>query len=208
MTTRRHSWLATAGPDGPLLQLRPPTLADGAGLHELIRLSPPLDLNSCYAYLLQGLHFADTCVVACKEACDGLTFAGYISGYIPPGHADTLFIWQVAVSPAYRGHGLARAMLKHLLDRPACQNVRWLETTVAPDNIASAKLFQGLARELDCPCVVSELFPRSAFGADSSHEAEPLFRIGPFHHEVGHSEASTHPNPQEETHDNQHLRAP
>ncbi len=209
MTTRRHSWLATAGPDGPSLQLRPPTPADGASLHELIRLSPPLDLNSCYAYLLQGLHFADTCVVACS----GNTFAGYVSGYIPPGHPDTLFIWQVAVSPRHRGRGLAQAMLQHLLDRPSCRDVRWLETTVAPDNTASAKLFQGLARELGCPYAVSDLFPRSAFGDDSSHEAEPLFRIGPFqhkpsHHKPLHHEARTHRTFQEEAHDNQHLRTP
>lgn len=174
MTARRHAWLATAGPAAPLL--RPPTPDDGAAVHNLIRLSPPLDLNSCYAYLLQGLHFAETCVLA-TDGDD--TPLGYISGYLPPGRPDTLFIWQVAVAERARGQGLAAAMLHHLLTRPACRAVQWLETTVAPDNTASARLFHGLARDLGCACTVHDLFPRSAFGAGSPHEAEPLFRIGP-----------------------------
>lgn len=190
MTLRRHPWLATAGPDGPQTGisngithhryqsplLRPPTPADGAALHQLIRHCQPLDLNSCYAYLLQGLHFADTCVVASDE--DGL--AAYISGYIPPAQPDTLFIWQVAVAMQARGQGLALRMLQHVLARPACRSVRWLETTVSPDNQASSRLFQRLAARLDCRCEVSELFPASAFGAGSTHAAEPLYRIGPF----------------------------
>lgn len=179
MTTRRHSWMATAGPGGPLT-LRPPAPADSPALHELIKHSPPLDLNSCYAYLLQGRHFADTCVIACDPASALQGPAGYISGYIPPAQPDTLFIWQVAVAPRLRGHGLALAMLQHLLQRPACRHLHWLETTVSPGNKASSRLFRSLARTLDCACEVSDLFPASAFGAASSHEAEPLYRIGPF----------------------------
>ena len=66
MDIRRKAYLAMAGPD-TAPRLRPPTPADGAALHALIRNSPPLDLNSCYAYLLHGLHFADTCVLAAAE---------------------------------------------------------------------------------------------------------------------------------------------
>ena len=173
MDIRRKAFLAMAGPT-PGLHLRPPTPADGAALYDLIRHSPPLDLNSCYAYLLQGLHLADTCVLA----CDGDTPCAYISGYLPPGRPDTLFIWQVAVATGQRGRGLARTLLLHLLARPACAGVRWLETTVTPDNRPSTRLFHGLARTLGCACEVSDLFPATAFGT-TGHEAEQLFRIGP-----------------------------
>lgn len=154
--------------------LRPPDPGDGAVIHQLISNCPPLDLNSCYAYLLQGLHFADTCVLA--EA--GGQPCGYISAYIPPGRPDTLFVWQVAVAASQRGRGLARRMLHHLLARPACRDVRWLETTVSPGNQPSTRLFQALARELGCACAVSELFSASLF--EAAHEAERLFRLGPF----------------------------
>lgn len=162
-----------AAPPGPW-RLRPPDPGDGPALHALIQRSPPLDLNSLYAYLLHGLHFAGTCVLAEQDgrAC------GYISAYCPPGRPDTLFVWQVAVAPGHRGQGLAAAMLRHLLARPACRALRWLETTVGPANQASTRLFQGLARDLGCPCAVTPLFSADTFG-DGSHEAEHLFRLGP-----------------------------
>jgi L-2,4-diaminobutyric acid acetyltransferase len=174
MDARRSAWLATAGTDDRL-RLRAPTPADGAALHDLIRRSPPLDLNSCYAYLLHGLHFADTCVLAEGDAGP----AAYISAYIPPRQPDTLFVWQVAVDAGQRGRGLARTLLLHLLDRPACTGVRWLETTVSPDNAPSARLFHGLADTLGCPCTVSDLFSAADFGG-AHHPAEQLFRLGPF----------------------------
>lgn len=173
MDARRHAYLAMAGP-----RLRPPTPADGAALHDLIRRSPPLDLNSCYAYLLHGLHFADTCVLAETETGTGPGIAAWISAYLPPGRPDTLFVWQVAVDAGHRGRGLARTLLLHLLQRPACADVRWLETTVSPDNLPSRRLFEGLARELGCACHISDLFSAADFGAQH-HEAEQLFRIGP-----------------------------
>lgn len=174
MHARRSAHLAMAGPACDL-RLRAPTPQDGAALHDLIRRSPPLDLNSCYAYLLHGLHFADTCVLA--EGDDGL--AAYISAYIPPAAPDTLFVWQVAVDARHRGQGLARRLLRHLLARPACAAVRWLDTTVSPDNAPSAHVFRGLAAELGCPCTVSPLFSAADFGG-AAHAAEQLFRLGPF----------------------------
>jgi L-2,4-diaminobutyric acid acetyltransferase len=165
--------LPAAGPAAWVL--RPPDPGDGAALHDLIKHCPPLDLNSCYAYLLHGLHFADTCVLAER---DGRPHA-YVSAYLPPGRPDTLFVWQVAVHQAARGQGLARRLLDHLLARPACRAVRWLETTVSPGNEPSARLFRGLARDRGCPCTVTGLFSADLFGT-AFHDAELLFRLGPF----------------------------
>ena len=154
-------------------RLRPPTLDDGQAIHRLITNSPPLDRNSVYAYLLQGLHHAATCVVA--DGDDGL--AGYVSAYIPPQQADTLFIWQMVVASSWRGEGLAQAMLHHLLARRV-HGVRWLETTITPDNVASLATFQALARQLDIGieavgALGGALFP------EPDHPAEILYRLGP-----------------------------
>jgi L-2,4-diaminobutyric acid acetyltransferase len=157
-----------------VIQLRAPTAADGAAVHALIRRSPPLDLNSCYAYLLQGLHITDTCVVA--EVSGHIV--GYVSGYRLPRAPDTLFVWQVAVDPAYRGQSLGNRMLRHLLSRDSCQKVRWLETTITPGNTASLRMFKQLAQILDCQCSTSSLFSTASFGG-TDHEEEELYRIGP-----------------------------
>jgi L-2,4-diaminobutyric acid acetyltransferase len=105
--------------------------------------------------------------------------AGFTSGYLIPDRPTTLFIWQVAVAEAGRGHGLAKQMLFELLDRPACQGVTHIETTITPSNGASWALFRSLARSLGCPLVDRVLFDRDA-QFNGVHESEVLAAIGPF----------------------------
>ena len=72
------------------LSFRVPTASDGAALHQLVANCPPLDPNSFYCNLLQCSHFADTAVAVEYEG----KLVGFISGYIPPGKPDTLFVWR------------------------------------------------------------------------------------------------------------------
>lgn len=141
-----------------------------------------LELNTAYAYLVLADDFTDTCVVAedvqrGSEPGDG-PLAGFVLGYRPPTHPDTLFVWQVGVAPSHRGQGLARRMILDLLERNAPE-VRYLESTVTPSNTASRRLFRSIAEKRGTTCDVSaylteELFP------EAGHEAEEKFRIGPF----------------------------
>ncbi|WP_187359872.1 diaminobutyrate acetyltransferase [Chitinolyticbacter meiyuanensis] len=154
------------------IRLRSPNLEDGIAIHQLIASCPPLDLNSVYAYLIQAMHHAPTCVVA--EGENGL--AGYLSAYLHPRQPRTLFIWQLAVSSAWRGDGLALAMLRHLVGRG--QNLRWLETTITPSNTASLAVFRALARQLEIGIEpVSEL--SGSLFPESGHPPETLYRLGP-----------------------------
>lgn len=155
--------------------LRRPVSEDGADVHRLISRCPPLDENSIYCNLLQASHFADTSVAA---EVDG-ELAGFVSGYLIPERPDTLFIWQVAVAEAGRGQGLAGRMIREILRRPACAQVRYLETTITPDNEASWALFRGLARKLDTQCAESVMFDRERHFR-GRHDSEMLLRIGPF----------------------------
>lgn len=162
--------------------MRSPSIADGAILYRLAKEAGGLDVNSEYAYLLHGLHHADCCIMAEKNG----KAAGFISGYWIPQAADgnvtplgeRLFIWQMAVHPDYRGQGLAFTMLRALLKRPANQQVRFLETTITPSNTASVRSFEKLAEQLGTQMVASQEFSTSLFS--SSHEAETLYKIGPF----------------------------
>lgn len=162
------------------LLFREPGIADGASLHRLIQVCPPLDLNSPYAYLLLCAHHARTCVVA--ESTDGI--AGFISSYRLPDAPETLFVWQVAVAPMARGQGLAGQMLRHLLTRPQMADCNWLETTVTPSNQASMNLFAALAAELGLRSEKRVFFSTEDFG-DQGHEAEMLIRMGPLRPAAG-----------------------
>lgn len=156
------------------VRLRPATAEDGAALHALVRICPPLDQNSMYCNLLQCAHFGDTAVVAERDG----KLMGAITGYCPPGRDDTLFVWQVATHPDMRGKGLARQMLNHLLARDSLIAVRFLETTVTPDNKPSMALFTALARERGTSLVRSPLFERDRH-FHGNHDTEWLLRIGP-----------------------------
>lgn len=155
---------------------RAPRLADGAVIHRLVADCPPLDLNTVYAYLLLCQHFPATCVVA--ESPGGV-IDGFVSAYVPPGRADRLFIWQVAVHTRARGQGLARRMLHALLRRPELADIRHLETTVGPDNHASRRTFISLAADLGAHVAEQPFFGRQLFG-QADHDDEMLLSIGPF----------------------------
>jgi len=152
-----------------------PRVHDGADIHRLVADCGPLDLNSTYAYLLLCRHFRATCVRAEHE---GRT-VGFVSAYRPPEVGEVIFVWQVAVSAEMRGQGLARRMLRELLSRPAVASCRYLETTVAPSNKPSLKLFHRLACDLGAPVAQQAMFEEADFG-DERHERETLIRIGPF----------------------------
>ncbi len=126
----------------PQIQFRKPDARDGAAIWELVRSCKPLDENSVYCNLIQCAHFRDTCIVAERDG----QIIGWISGYLLPDDAETLFVWQVAVSPAARGEGLGILMLEALLRREDCADVRRLQTTITADNGASWALFGKLAR--------------------------------------------------------------
>ena len=156
--------------------LREPGPDEGQALHELIRRSPPLDLNSSYCYFLLARHFRETCVVAERDG----SLAGCVTAYRRPDAPGTLFVWQVAVRGDQRGRGLAGRMLDTLLDRPACREVRFLETTVGPTNHASRRCFERLAETRHCAVRQLPFLDPNHFGPEAQHEAEVLLRIGPF----------------------------
>jgi len=159
--------------------LRPPTPNDGASVFRLIGRCPPLDTNSIYCNLLQCTHFAGTSVTALQTFDTHEEMVGFISAYLEPEREDTLFVWQVAVDERARGTGLAGSMLKHILDRPQCRHVRYLETTITESNHASWGVFNSLAKKLDTMLDKSVMFDRDKHLA-GEHDTEFLARIGPF----------------------------
>jgi L-2,4-diaminobutyric acid acetyltransferase len=156
-----------------MIELRHPTIQDGAALYQLASDSQVLDVNSSYAYLLLCKHFSPTCVVAVDAGV-----AGFATAYRLPQQPDTLFLWQIAVGASHRGQGLALRMLQWLLQQPSCEGVKRFETTVTPSNRASTALFEAFARSLGAELTVTPYFAADLFPG-GGHEAEQLFSIAP-----------------------------
>ncbi len=155
------------------LELRPPKSEDGISVLRLVAECPPLDSNSVYCNLLQCTHFSNTSVAAISQG----QLIGFVSAYLVPDRADTLFIWQVAVGKIARGQGLATQMVQHILNRPNNAQVRYVETTITPSNRASWTLFERLAEKLNAQLCSSVLFDKEKH-FDSQHDSEMLIRIG------------------------------
>ncbi|WP_292651488.1 diaminobutyrate acetyltransferase [Nocardioides sp.] len=157
------------------VDFRSPDLEDGQHMWRMARESRVLDVNTSYAYLLWARDFAATSIVATVDDDPG----GFVTGYRRPDEPETLMIWQVAVDERHRGQGLARRMLDDLVDRlSGDQGVRHLETTITADNSASIALFTSFANARGAPIERTPLFEAAMF--PDGHDAELLFRIGPF----------------------------
>jgi L-2,4-diaminobutyric acid acetyltransferase len=149
----------------------------------MARDSGALDLNSPYAYLMMAHWFAETCLIAEQDQPDGNRQpVGFVAGFCPPDHPDTLFVWQVAVDASQRGKGLAGRMIRHMV--AAAPHLTHIEATVTPSNGPSDALFRGLAKGYGAPLSTHEVFsadafPGSAQGVSAPHEGEVLYRIGP-----------------------------
>jgi diaminobutyrate acetyltransferase len=138
-----------------------------------VREAGVLDLNSSYAYLLLADRFGDTSVVAEHEG----RILGFVAGFLPPRQPDTVFVWQIGVSPEARGLGLGRRLLGRLVDLPGCRDVSFLETTITPSNEASERLFRSFARHNRADVDVRAGYTTPLF--PDGKEQERLFRIGP-----------------------------
>ncbi len=178
-----------------LVQTRFPKLDDSPKIYELIRSSPPLDLNSRYLYMLQTTHFKNTCIVAdlIPEDDEGSPqVAGFLSGHLLPEAPEVLFIWQVAVSSMARGKGVAKKMALDLLKRPALKNINQIITTVTPSNAASLKLFERLTDDLDTAINQEVGFESTLFGGDA-HEPENALQNRPIQSFKNHLELNPFP---------------
>ncbi|APU43390.1 diaminobutyrate acetyltransferase [Streptomyces sp. TN58] len=158
------------------LRLDRPVVADGGSLWRLARDSKTLDVNSSYSYLLWCRDFADTSAVARDGAGKPV---GFISGHLRPESPRTLLIWQITVAESLRGLGVAGALLDTLTDRVAAEHgLDWLETSIAPGNSASQRLFATYAERHGSAIAREALFEPDQF-PDGAHDPEILHRIGP-----------------------------
>ncbi|MUG88509.1 diaminobutyrate acetyltransferase [Paenibacillus timonensis] len=162
------------------LLFRKPVPSDAKRVYELIRNCQTLDLNSAYGYLVLCDYFRETCVVA----EEGSSLVGFLSAFRSPLRSDTLFVWQVAVAGSHRKQGIGKRMLSFLLSENGAPPVTYLEATISRSNLASTRLFTGVAKEHAAPVEITSGYKAEMFPEELHHEDEPLYRIGPFIHQL------------------------
>lgn len=176
MTTTDASLLSYSAGERSNLSISKPKPHQAAKINELIARCKPLDENSLYCNLLQTSHFADTCAIA---ESDG-EVAAFVSGYIHPEREKTLFIWQVAVNPDYRGLGLAKTLILEIVERNLSKHqIEFIHTTITKSNNASWSVFESVAKALNSEYNTRVMFDKQLH-LDHQGESEWLMDIGPF----------------------------
>jgi L-2,4-diaminobutyric acid acetyltransferase len=155
-----------------VLTIGTPALQDGVAMHRLAEKSQVLDVNSRYSYLLCARLFQQSCRVVRNQKDEVL---GFVTAIVDPEASDTLFVWQVAVDQSARGQQLGAKMIADII---ATLQVRYVEATVTPGNVPSARMFARIAELLEAEIRRSPGFAPELF-APEKHEAEDLIRIGP-----------------------------
>ena len=155
------------------IKISPAETEDAPAIHRLVASCPKLDNNSRYLYLLLCSHFNRYTLTAKA----GGSLAGFVAAYVQPKQSDTLFVWQIAVAPAYRRYGIAIRMLEKLIHLAAASGINYLEATVTPSNKASFNMFRKTAEKYQAAFKQSDCFDGSLF--EKNHEKEVLLRIGP-----------------------------
>jgi L-2,4-diaminobutyric acid acetyltransferase len=159
----------TASAQDKALGYRLARLGDGPALWSLAKANG-LDENSPYAYLLWAEYFRDTTVVATDDDVP----VGFVTAFLRPDDASTVFVWQIGVDDAHRRRGIAGRLLDELFERTGATA---LEATVTPTNTASETLFRRFGDRHGLAVVVEPLFGEELF--PPGHEAELRFRIAP-----------------------------
>lgn len=153
--------------------IRPPTSRDAPAMRDLAEQSHVLSVNSTYYYALMARHFQETSMVSESNG----DLCAFLTGYSPPRHDNTLFVWQVGVGKKWLGRGLGKKLLIELVVE---KQPLFLEATITLDNKPSINLFRSVARHFsaDHLFTTTPFFSEEDLGA--GEEAEHLMRVGPF----------------------------
>lgn len=125
--------------DAQSLSLRALGPDDAAAVQQAVIACPPLTLHTPYTYWVMLGAQRGMCVGAYAE--DELA-AFALSLHLGP---ERLFVWQIGVLPAHRGRNLGVRLLGDLWGRARQRGIDRVETTIAPDNVASRLAFERFA---------------------------------------------------------------
>ena len=111
---------------------------DFLAVYRFVSSCPPLEKYFEHFYKIMLRYFQNTCFIA----EEGGEIVGFLMGFVSPVHESTYFLWQVGVSPATRGKGVGKLLLKAAENHLKEMDIRKIEVTVDPENEPSLRLFK------------------------------------------------------------------
>lgn len=156
----------------PIPQLRRPTARDESRLSRIERDVARSGAGAGIGGMACTGALRDTSVLA---EVDG-EIAGFVSAYLLPYDAETLFVWRVEAPGADRIPGLGSLMIGHLMRQDICRHVTRVQTVLTQDDAPGWALFRRFSRWQGTTMRIQP-FITQALEPMKRHEAESLITI-------------------------------
>jgi ribosomal protein S18 acetylase RimI-like enzyme len=79
---------------------------------------------------------------SCFIVEDNDKIIGFVMGFSSQADTTKFFLWQIGVTPRYRGQNIGTILLKRLENEAKNHGCKRIELTVDPENVPSQKLFE------------------------------------------------------------------
>lgn len=155
------------------VDLRPPTLETAQVMFDIASSSSAVDTYPEYFYLTMCRDFSATSLVAYQEGSP-VAYALAYAKYEDPG---VLFIWQLAAVRKLRPIGVAKHLIRALIDSRR-EHLSYVEATIDLDNVIIYNVLAKIAKEYGVEMNIFPLYEGRHFTID--HRPEHLIKLGPF----------------------------
>lgn len=153
------------------MHIRPLQAEDHSAVYQLMIATANVDNHTPYT-LWQAATFDPQFFWVAHDS-NTSQIAGYVFGR--PVSKDKVFLWQIAVNPAFRGQRIGHRLVQAFTHSAQIQGFKQLTTTISKGNLASEKLFQSIAAQYQQ--ALEEMGETGSFGQTMSSEVCYQFNI-------------------------------
>ena len=112
-------------------------------MHQFTAGCPPMENYPEHVYKIILRYFGDYCFIAEENE----QIIGFVLGIVPQSLESTYFLWDIGVTPSYRGQGIGGKLVREVEKELGKMGIKRVELTIDPDNIPSQKLFEKMGYE-------------------------------------------------------------
>lgn len=117
--------------------------SDVDALRQFVNSCEFLTPHTAISYWILARHFADTCFVLIDKG----GICGFVSAVTGPSNSDVLTLWQIGISTAHRGKGLATRLIDAVFARARILGLRTVQVIIEPENQNSLEVFKGYCQK-------------------------------------------------------------
>ena len=120
------------------MRIRKTAQEDFLRVHEFTAGCPPMENYPEHVYKILLRYFGDYCFIAEENE----QIIGFVLGIVPQSFEGTYFLWDIGVTPSYRGKGIGKRLVREVENELSKMGFKRIELTIDPANLPSRKLFE------------------------------------------------------------------